>query len=135
MTPPPPRFVVTRDDIRRVVKRFYQEVRDDAVLAPIFAQHVTDWDAHERKITAFWANAILYERSYDGNPMQVHKAAGSVRPEHFAHWLEMFDEVLLKELPESTAAGWSLLAHRIGRGLRLGLAYDPISSRPPSLRA
>ncbi|RYG90787.1 group III truncated hemoglobin [Loktanella sp. IMCC34160] len=120
----PPRFDVTPDQINQVVATFYDSVRRHPGLGPVFAAHVTDWPTHEAKIARFWRNAILFERSYDGNPMQVHRAAGNVRPPMFDVWLGLFDSVLRLELPEDTAAAWSALAHRIGRGLRLGLEAD-----------
>ena len=117
----PPRFPVTEDDIKRVVARFYAKARDHAVLGPVFARHVSDWPAHEAKVAGFWRNAILHARSYDGNPLAVHKAAGNVRAGMFTPWLALFDETLREELSPETAAAWSALAHRIGRGLSLGL--------------
>ena len=110
----PPRFDVTPEQIDRVVATFYAAVRRHEVLGPIFARHVTDWPAHEEKIAAFWRNAILYERSYDGNPMRVHMAAGDVRAEHFEPWLMLFDATLIRTLPQPQARAWSALAHRIG---------------------
>ena len=117
----PPRIPLSRDDIAEVVQTFYARVQQQPELAPIFAAHVTDWPSHEEKITRFWANAILFERAYDGNPMQVHMQAGNVQPEHFQTWLALFDQTLTDCLPPDTAAQWSALAHRIGRGLSLGL--------------
>lgn len=117
----PPRFDVTADQIDRVVAVFYGAVRRHEVLGPVFAGHVSDWPAHEAKIAAFWRNAILYERSYDGNPMRVHRQAGDVRPDHFPVWLALFDETLRRTLPPETARAWSALAHRIGQGLRMGV--------------
>lgn len=116
-----PRIDLTRTDISRVVAVFYARVRGDAVLGPVFAAHVRDWTAHEEKITRFWASAILFERSYDGNPMQVHLQAGNVKAAHFTHWLELFDAVLHAELPEPQRTQWSLLVHRIARGLSYGV--------------
>ena len=121
MTAPPPRFAVTPDQISAVVTEFYAAIRTHPGLGPVFAAHVTDWTAHEEKIARFWRNAILFERSYDGNPMQVHRTAGNVRPQHFDVWLGLFDSVLHRTLPVDTAAAWSALAHRIGRGLRMGV--------------
>lgn len=130
----PSRFPITAAQIDQVVSRFYTEIRSDADLAPIFAAHVTDWPAHEAKIARFWRNAILFERDYDGNPMQVHMSAGNVVPSHFSIWLGLFDSVLFAELPDTIAQAWSTLAHRIGRGLRFGLeTYTP--SGPPQLHA
>ena len=117
----PPRFDVTPEQIDRVVATFYAAIRRHEVLGPVFARHVADWPAHEEKIAAFWCNAILYERGYDGNPMRVHMAAGDVRAAHFTPWLALFDETLRRTLPEPTAAAWSALAHRIGAGLRMGV--------------
>ena len=69
----------------------------------------------------FWANAILFERSYDGNPVVVHREAGNVRPGMFDTWLALFDHVLAQELREDQAQAWSALAHRIGASLRAGV--------------
>ena len=121
MTAQPPRFDMTRDDIERVVKSFYDLVRQHPGLGPVFAVHVTDWPAHEAKVAAFWANAILHERSYDGNPVQVHRDAGNVRPGMFEIWLALFDLVLKEELRPDQAEAWSKLAHKIGRSLRAGV--------------
>jgi hemoglobin len=121
MTSLPPRFPVTPAQIEAVVAEFYATVRTHPGLGPVFAAHVTDWPAHEAKIARFWRNAILLERSYDGNPMAVHRAAGDVRAQHFDVWLGLFDSVLRRTLPPETAAAWSALAHRIGRGLRMGV--------------
>ncbi|WP_099826992.1 group III truncated hemoglobin [Oceaniglobus indicus] len=117
----PPRIPVTEEQIDRVVARFYQAARTDPVLGPVFAAHVHDWPAHEEKIGRFWRNALLLQRTYDGNPMQVHKAAGNVEVGHFPVWLGLFDTVLERELPAPLAQGWSALAHRIARGLSFGL--------------
>lgn len=117
----PPRFEVTPEEIDRVVTTFYAAIREHPGLGPVFAAHVTDWPAHEAKIAGFWRNAILFERSYDGNPLEVHQRAGNVRPGMFDPWLGLFDSVLKRELRPETAAAWSALAHRIGRGLRYGV--------------
>lgn len=126
MPPLPPRIAVTPEEIDRVVADFYAAIRAHPSLGPVFAVHVTDWPAHEAKIAGFWRNAILYERSYDGNPLQVHRDAGNVRPGMFATWLALFDTVLARNLAPEAAAGWSALAHRIGRSLRYGV-MEPVA--------
>ncbi len=131
MTPPlppagptafPPPFPITPAQIDAQVAAFYAAVRRDARLAPIFANHVQDWPEHEARIGRFWRNAILRERVYDGSPMLAHRQAGDVAPDHFPHWLALFDATLATTLPPDTAAGWSALAHRIGRALSMGVA-------------
>lgn len=129
----PPRIAVSEAQIDRVVARFYTAVRQDPTLGPIFAAHVTDWPAHEAKIGRFWRNALLLQRSYDGNPMQIHRAAGNVHVAHFPLWLALFDRVLSQELPPSQSQGWSALAHRIGRGLSFGLTPKDSADGIPRL--
>lgn len=126
------RFDITEDQIGRTVAAFYAAVRRDAVLGPVFAAHVADWPAHEAKIARFWRKAILFQPVYDGNPMRAHMQAGDVEPRHFPIWLALFDATLRAHLPEATAAAWSALAHRIGRGLRLGI--ETAGDGPPMLR-
>lgn len=116
-----PRIDIQRAEIARVVATFYARIRSDDLLGPIFSQHVENWPEHEEKIACFWANAILFERSYDGNPMAAHLRAGNVIPDHFEHWLALFDTVLQEQIAPPQAAQWSALAHRIGRGLSSGL--------------
>lgn len=130
----PPRIAVSEVEIDRVVAQFYARVRAHTVLGPVFAVHVTDWQAHEEKIGRFWRNALLLHRTYDGNPMQVHKSAGNVRREHFTIWLSLFDAVLAQDLPPPLAMAWSSLAHRIGRGLSYGLPATCGASGVQSLR-
>jgi len=120
----PPRIPVTETQIDRVVSRFYARVRADPSLGPVFRAHVSDWTVHEEKIGRFWRNALLLQRCYDGNPMQVHMAAGNVKSQHFPVWLSLFDKVLEQELPQLLARSWSAIAHRIGRGLSYGLPQD-----------
>lgn len=121
MTSIPPRFPITATEIDLVTGRFYAKIRQDPTLGPIFKGHIADWPTHEAKIAGFWRSAILFERSYTGNPMQAHMMAGDVRSDHFDGWLTLFDEVLDTSLPPETAAAWSALVHRIGRGLRMGV--------------
>ncbi|MFT4014743.1 MAG: group III truncated hemoglobin [Paracoccus sp. (in: a-proteobacteria)] len=131
----PPRFDITPQQIDRVVAVFYAAIRRHEVLGPIFAAHVADWPAHEARIAAFWRNAILHERGYEGSPMRAHLRAGNVRAAHFPDWLMLFDETLRRTLSPEAARGWSALAHRIGAGLRMGVEnMTPIPGMPPVLR-
>jgi len=122
-----PRFAITGAQIDQVMAVFYAAIRRDPLYGPIFNGHINDWPEHEEKIGRFWRNAILREQCYDGRPMRAHKQAGNIKPEHFDGWLKLFDASLAKVLPPETAAQWSEMAHRMGRGLRMGVED---SSRP-----
>lgn len=131
----PPKFDISRAEIARVVAVFYAAARTHPGLGPVFAAHVTDWPAHEARVTDFWANAILNERRYDGSPMAAHVNAGNVKPGMFSTWLDLFDSVLRTELSAETAAQWSALAHRIGRSLRAGVVdRETLPGGIPKLR-
>ena len=121
MTSPLAKIDVSRTEIEQVVAVFYAAIREHPNLGPVFRAHITDWPPHEAKIVRFWANALLGERAYDGNPLQVHRRAGNVRPGMFETWLALFDSVLKAELSPEKAAAWSQIAHRIGRSLRAGM--------------
>lgn len=121
------RFDIAPQAIDRVVAVFYARIRQHPVLGPVFAAHVTDWPAHEARIAGFWRNAILRERSYAGNPLNVHVRHSDVLPEHFPQWLDLFHAVLAEELPPGPAANWGALADRIGAGFRAGV----VSMRQP----
>ncbi|MBM3615474.1 MAG: group III truncated hemoglobin [Alphaproteobacteria bacterium] len=131
---PAPRVEITVAEIDAVVALFYDAVRHHPGLGPVFAAHVADWPAHEEKIARFWRNAILHERSYDGNPLAVHRDAGNVRPGMFEVWLGLFESVLKRNLTAEQAQAWSELAHRIGRGLRAGMVERPEKDGVPILR-
>ncbi len=114
---------------------FYAAIRTHPGLGPVFAVHIEDWPAHEAKVTCFWANTILHERSYDGSPMAAHVGAGNVKPGMFSTWLDLFDAVLRSELSEQQATAWSALAHRIGRSLRAGVVErETLPGGVPKLR-
>ncbi len=117
----PPRFDITRAEIERVVAAFYEACRAHPGLGPVFAMHVSDWDAHEAKVADFWAGTILHERGYSGNALEAHVNAGNVQPGMFSTWLDLFDNVLKAELSPQKAAAWSALTHRIGKTLRAGV--------------
>jgi len=78
-------------DIQQLVNSFYDKVRSDALLAPVFASKIPDehWPAHLQRLYNFW-NAILFaERGFEGNPMQKHLQL-PISEEHFEQWLALF---------------------------------------------
>lgn len=106
--------------IARLVDRFYEKVRVDPLLGPVFNPAVHDWDEHKRLLTSFWASVVLRAASYRGNPMSAHRPL-PIRGEHFARWLALWDETTRETLDAESAARMREHAERIGRGLQLGL--------------
>jgi len=136
---PDPRVNVTPEDVGMVVCKFYAAVREHPVLGPVFyliiGQSEALWREHEEKIAAFWRNAILYEREYSGNPMLAHLEVSAIEYKHFPIWLGLFERVLIENLSQEQAQDWSLLANRIGRGLKFGMeTFRQIDGKVPNLR-
>jgi hemoglobin len=79
--------IQNRTDVQTLVDRFYDRVKADELLAPVF-QHV-DWPKHLPVMYDFWASMLLGEQSYRGNPFQrhLHLAIGAA---HFERWLQLF---------------------------------------------
>lgn len=126
MTVAPPAFRVpdpaapTPAEVAGLVDRFYDKVRADPLLGPVFNPVVRDWTAHKALMTSFWCTVALRAGSYRGNPMAKHQPLPITR-EHFARWLELWRETASEGLDDSGAALMAGYAERIGYGLRVGL--------------
>jgi hemoglobin len=79
--------IAQREDIILLVNNFYEKVKMDDLLGPLFA-HV-NWPAHLPVMYKFWSSMLLGEQSYQGNPFQKHVAL-AIGAEHFDRWLELF---------------------------------------------
>jgi hemoglobin len=117
--------------IATLVDRFYDKVRADPSIGPIFNAAVHDWAEHKRLLTSFWCSVALRTASYRGNPMAVHRAQPAIRAEHFVRWLDLWRETTREVLDEASAAQMLDYAERIGRSLRMGMGLpDRLDARP-----
>lgn len=110
--------------ITTLVDRFYEKVRVDAQIGPVFNAVVHDWDTHKRLLTSFWSSIALHAGTYRGNPMAAHRPL-PIRAEHFDRWLALWQETCGEELDEAHAALMVEYARRIGRSLKYGLGIHP----------
>jgi hemoglobin len=117
--------------IATLVDRFYDKVRADASIGPIFNAAVHDWAEHKELLTRFWCSVALGAQSYRGNPMAVHRGQPTIRAVHFARWLELWRETTVELLDEDDAARMQDYADRIGRSLRMGMGLpEQLDVRP-----
>ena len=58
--------------IDRLIRAFYARVREDALLGPVFAERIEEWEPHLRKMFAFWSSVALMSGRYHGQPMARH---------------------------------------------------------------
>ena len=84
---------ISQDEIRRMVSQFYDSVRKDLEIGPIFENAIqNNWDAHMITMQKFWTTLLLNVPAYKGYPLLVHKQLADLAPEHFERWLELFTE-------------------------------------------
>lgn len=111
------------EGIRRLIHPFYADVRQHAVIGPIFNARIQDWAEHQAKITEFWALQTGGPSRYAGGFAGAHLSL-DLKPEHFQHWLTLWEFNCKRHLPEREAEEMIGLAHEFGRRLRRVLAMS-----------
>lgn len=104
------------EGILKLLKPFYIDVRQHAVLGPIFNSHIEDWPVHLDNITEFWALQTGGTSKYRGGFAGAHMSLG-LKPEHFQHWLGLWEFNSARQLPPKEAAEIIALAHEFARRL------------------
>lgn len=107
--------------IERLVRAFYDKVRDDALLGPVFEERIADWEPHLQRMCAFWSSVALMSGRYHGQPMEKHMPL-PVDARHFDRWLELFAKTADEVCPPAAAAHFVERANRIATSLELGIA-------------
>jgi hemoglobin len=103
-----------------LVHRFYDRVRADPVLGPIFAARVTDWEPHLERMVVFWSSVALMTGRYHGAPVPAH-ATLPVGWGHFERWLALFRETAHEVCPPAGAAHVIERAERIAQSLHMAV--------------
>ena len=120
----------TEEDIRQMVNRFYDQVRNDAKLGPVFNTHIHDWDTHLERMVQFWSSMLRGTGTYQGTPMPKHVALPGLTGELFGHWLNLF-QATLNTLPnQAMAAKARQLSERIARSLWFGYQLHHTPNAP-----
>lgn len=86
-----PEDITSRHDIQLLVDNFYEKVKVDDLLGPVFAG--LDWPHHLPIMYNFWSSMLLGDQSYRGNPFEKHVRL-SITREHFTRWLQLFKETV-----------------------------------------
>lgn len=104
------------DGILKLIKTFYVDARQHAVLGPIFNSHIQDWPAHLDKIVDFWALQSGGPTRYRGGFAGAHMSLG-LEAEHFQHWLGLWELNNGRHLAPREAEELNAIAHEMGRRL------------------
>lgn len=91
--------IENRKDVNQLVTKFYDKVKIDTVLGPIFIRAIQDWPQHIEHLTDFWQSQLLFNKRFRGNPAEAHvkvdKAENnSISPEHFGLWMNLWFETI-----------------------------------------
>lgn len=114
--------------LERLIPLFYQRVRADAELGPLFNDAVHDWPEHLDRLVTFWSSVMLTSGRYKGNPMLAHmRHKARITPELFARWLTLWAQTTDEIMAPEPAAALQAKAERIAESLQLGLFFrlDP----------
>ena len=112
---------ITEAMIARLVHAFYDKVRTDEVLGPVFAARITDWEPHLAQMCEFWSSVALMTGRYHGTPMIKHMPL-PVDAGHFDRWLALFEQTAREVCPPEATAHFLERARRIAASLELGVA-------------
>lgn len=123
---PGPALGIDEELIKRLVDAFYEKVRADPALAPLFdaAIPADKWPIHLAKMYDFWSSVALMSGRYKGKPVQVHAVLPGIGDAHFARWLDLFRQTAHETCPPQAAAFFMDRALRIAQSLRLGIAFQ-----------
>lgn len=86
--------ISTIEDIQKLVDQFYDKVKRNPHIGPIFIGTIRDnWPAHLEKMYRFWETVLLNQYSYKGSPFAPH-ADMSLQGQHFDTWLTLFHQTV-----------------------------------------
>jgi hemoglobin len=87
--------LVNKTDISLLVDSFYERVKLDSVLGPIFNETMqVNWALHLPKMYLFWENNVFHTGEYNGHPFAPHLKVNAKVPlgdQHFSNWISLFN--------------------------------------------
>lgn len=110
-----------RQSISQMVYSFYDDVRADPALAPVFNGAIGDgWDEHLEKLVGFWCTVMLGTREFQGNVFGTHMQLDGVELDHFRRWLKLFEATVSRLFEPAIADEFMTVARRIAGSLQYG---------------
>ena len=116
-----PRLDIDEAMIETLVRSFYERVRADELLGPVFDARIADWEPHLQRMFAFWSSVVLKSGRYHGQPMPKHVSL-PVDAAHFDRWLALFVRTARDLVSAPAAEQFIEAANRIARSLEWGVA-------------
>lgn len=113
--------IINRADIETLIDAFYDKVRKDNNIGPIFNAAIgNDWSHHLPIMYKFWDMVLFSAPGYAGSPVRKHTDLDKRIPlekVHFDRWLELWnttvDELFFGEIADMAKNKASLMANLI----------------------
>lgn len=110
-----------REDIQLLVDSFYDKVKSDYLLGPIFNDVAkVNWEEHLPKLYNFWSDLLLGDDTYRGRPFPPHIRL-DLKGEHFEQWLRLFTNTVDEHFVGLKAAEAKQRALRIAQNFMINL--------------
>lgn len=114
---------LTAPVLRDVVYAFYDKVRNDEMLAPIFNKAIgPKWDHHIEKVYQFWLMATRLGTGYQArNFMLAHLRHSAIGAAEASRWLALFKETLEERCSAEIGDVLFDIANRMAENILVGL--------------
>ena len=112
--------IQNREDINKLVCCFYDDIRIDKLLGPIFNHIIksNEWPVHLNKLTDFWETNLFGIPKFKGNPTQKHIQTDAafdhkINQVHFDQWLLIWGATIDRLFEGDLATRAKMAAHNI----------------------
>jgi hemoglobin len=115
---------ITEERLRALIPLFYERVRRDPLIGPVFERAIQNWPEHLDRLADFWSSVMLTSGRYKGRPLPAHVRHGdAITPDAFVRWLALWRETTDEVMPAPAAAAMQEKAARIAESLSLGIEF------------
>ena len=105
------RIEVSEEELRDLVRAFYEQALVDPAIGPVFKRSVADWEHHFMLAADFWSRSLLGTTRYTGSPFTPHLSL-NLKPEFFERWIALFKIAAASRLkPAAALAAISKVEH------------------------
>ena len=125
---------VDRVSVETMVRQFYATIVEDDIVGPYFIRALGNdlknykWHEHFNTLDRFWLMMMNGEKDYWGDPFPPHAFLGTLYPETFERWLQLFretvDALFIPEIADKFYKKGEVLAERFMDYLDVGEEDD-----------
>ena len=81
--------ISSREDIMLMVDQFYEKVKLDEQIGPVFNNAIKDWSKHLPIMYEFWSQMLLGKGNYNNSPFEKHISL-PIKKGDFQIWTTLF---------------------------------------------